>query len=68
VKQPIHPVITRYAAGEISALRAASLLGDKVTVGDVIMMLKAAGLTPPRPSADQERRELAHARRILALD
>ena len=66
--QPIHPVIRRYTQGEISALKAASLLGDEVTVGDVFMMVKAAGLVPPRQSPEQEKAELDRARHVLAMD
>ena len=63
----VHPVIRRYADGEISANQAAGLLGDQATVGDVIAMLRSAGLEPPRPPPDQERAELARAMAILGL-
>jgi hypothetical protein len=63
----VDPVIQRYASGEISAMQAASLLGDRVSVADVIVMLYQAGLSPPLPPADQQKAELAHARRILGL-
>jgi hypothetical protein len=66
--QTVNPVLRRYAAGEISVLKAAALLGDKVTVGDVFVMLLQAGLQPPRPSPDRERAELEHARHVLGLD
>jgi hypothetical protein len=68
MKDPVHPVIRRYAAGEISAMKAASMLGDWATVADVITMLRAAGLTPPLPSEEQQKAELAHARHVLGLD
>jgi hypothetical protein len=65
---PIHPVIRRYADGEISALKAASLLGDGVSVADVIVMLHLAALPPPLPPPEQQQAELAHARRVLGLE
>lgn len=65
---PIHPVIRRYAAGEISAMQAASELGDTATVADVIVMLRQAGLKPPEPPPEQARAELARARHVLGLD
>jgi hypothetical protein len=34
----------------------------------VIVMLKQAGLSPPRPPPEQEAAELAHARRVLGWD
>lgn len=68
MKAPIHPVIRRYAEGEISATQAASLLGDRASVGDVIAMLHEAGLAPPLPSPDQQKAELARARHVLGLD
>ena len=64
---PVHPVIQRYAAGDISAMRAAGLLGEPVSVADVITMLHDAGLPPPLPPEAQQRVELAHAKRILGL-
>jgi hypothetical protein len=63
----VHPVIRRYANGEISAMQAASLLGDQASVGDVIAMLRLAGLPPPLPPPEQQKAELAHARRVLGL-
>jgi hypothetical protein len=65
---PVHPVIRRYADGEISAMQAASELGGRTTVADVIVMLRQAGLKPPEPSPAQSRAELAHARHVLGLD
>ena len=64
----IHPVILQYAEGKLSALKAASLLGDNVSVSEVILMLHDAGLPPPLPPPDQQRAELAHARRVLGYD
>lgn len=64
----VHPVIRRYADGEISAMRAADELGGNATVADVIVMLRRAGLKPPEPPPEQARAELAHARRVLGLD
>jgi hypothetical protein len=58
----------RYAAGEISAMWAASEPGDTATVADVIVMLRQAGLKPPEPPPEQARAELARARQILWLD
>jgi hypothetical protein len=65
---PVHPTIRRYAAGEISAMQAASELGGTATVADVIFMLRQAGLKPPEPPPEQTRAELARARHILGLD
>jgi hypothetical protein len=65
---PIHPTIRRYAAGEISAMQAASELGGTATVADVIFMLRQAGLKPPEPPREQAQAELARARHILGLD
>jgi hypothetical protein len=67
MKQNVHPALTQYANGTISALRAASLLGNMATVAEVIIWTKAAGLLPPRPSPEQEAAELARARHILAM-
>lgn len=64
----VHPVIRRYADGEISAMQAASELGGRATVADVVVMLPQAGLKPPQPSPERQRAELAHARRVLGLD
>ena len=67
MNDPVHPAIRRYAAGEISAMQAASALGDWATVADVIVLLRQAGLQPPEPPTEQARAELAHARRVLGL-
>lgn len=67
MNDPVHPAIRRYAAGEISAMRAASVLGGRATVADVIVLLRQAGLRPPEPPPEQARAELAHARRVLGL-
>ncbi len=64
----VHPAILRYAAGGISAMQAASELGGSASVADVIVMLRQAGLKPPRPPPEQERAELERARQILGLD
>lgn len=64
---PVHPVIRRYAAGEISAMQAAGELGEPASVADVIVMLKQAGLPPPEPPPDRQRAELEHARRVFGL-
>ena len=61
----MHSAIGRYAAGEISAMQAATELGEPTNVGDVIAI---AGLRPPDPPMEQQRAELAHARRVLGLD
>ncbi len=68
MSDPVDAIIRRHAAGEISAMQAASALGGDTTVADVIVMLRQAGLMPPRPPPEQERAELAHARRVLGLD
>lgn len=64
----LHPAIQRYADGEISATQAAGLLGGRATVADVLMMLRDAGLEPPRQAPDLARAELARARAILGLE
>jgi hypothetical protein len=68
MNHPVHPVILRYAAGELSANQAAGLLGDPATVADVLMMAREAGLQPPPQPAHLARAELARARMILGLD
>ena len=60
-------VIRRYASGEVSAMRAADLLGGTATVADVVNLLHQAALPPPLPPPDQQRAELAHARQVLGL-
>ena len=65
VRNEVHPVIHRYAAGEISAMEAAGLLGGDSTVADVIVMLRQAGLKPPEPPPERQAAELAHAERVL---
>ena len=64
----IHLAVRRYAAGEISAMQAATELGEPANVGDVIAMLRQPGLRPPEPAAAQQRAELTHARRVPGLD
>jgi hypothetical protein len=64
---PVHPAIRRYSAGEISAGKAADLLGEKATVADVFVMTRQAGLPLPRPPREQEEAELAHALKVLGL-
>ena len=64
----VHPVIRRYADGQISAMQAATELGVWATVADVIVMLRQSGLAPPGPPPAQEAAELVHARRVLGLD
>ena len=66
--EPVHPAIRRDAAGEISAMQAATELGVWASVGDVIHMLRQAGLKPPEPPPEQMEAELAHAIRVLGLD
>jgi hypothetical protein len=65
---PVNPIIVRYAAGEISAMQAAWLFSGDTTVADAIMMLRQAGLPPPEPPIEQQRAEMAHARRVLGRD
>ncbi len=64
---PVHPAIRRYAAGEISAAKAADIVGEKATVADVFVMTRQAGLPLPRQSHEKEQAELAHALKILGL-
>ena len=64
---PVHPAIRRYASGEISAMQAATLLGVKANVADVIVMAARAGFAPPEPPPEQQAAELAHAKRILGI-
>jgi hypothetical protein len=66
--QPVHPAIRRYAAGEISAAKAADILGERATVADVFVMTRQAGLPLPRPPREQEQAELAHALKVLGLE
>ena len=63
----IDPVIARYGRGEISAMQAASLLGGRTTVADVVVMLGRAGLPPPEPPLERQRAELAHALKLFGL-
>lgn len=64
----VHPAIGRYAAGEISAAKAADLVGDRATVADVFVMTRQAGLPLPRPPCEREEAELAHALRVLMIE
>ena len=66
--EPVHLAIRRYAAGEMSAMQAATELGVWASVGDVIHMLRLAGLKPPEPPPEQMAAEPAHACRVLGLD
>lgn len=51
MNDPIHPAIRRYAAGEISANKAADLLGDHATVADVFVLTREAGPPAASPTA-----------------
>ena len=66
--EPIHPAIRRYSAGEISAAKAADIIGNTATVADVFVMTRHAGLPLPRPPRAQEEAELAHALKVLGLE
>jgi hypothetical protein len=66
--ESVHPAIRRYAAGEISAGKAADILGQRATVADVFVMTRQAGLPLPRPPREQEQAELAHALKVLGLE
>jgi hypothetical protein len=68
MNEPVHPAIRRYAAGEISANKAADLLGERATVADVFVMTLQAGLSLPRPPREQEQAELKHALKVLGLE
>jgi hypothetical protein len=65
---PVHPAIRRYAAGEISASKAADLLGERATVADVFVMIRQSGLPLPRQTREQEQAELNHALKVLGLE
>ncbi|MGH7154511.1 MAG: hypothetical protein ACREF3_11350 [Acetobacteraceae bacterium] len=67
MNEAIHPAIRRYASGEISATRAADMLGGGATVADVYVMTIQAGLPLPRPPREREQAELAHALKVLGL-
>lgn len=64
----VHPAIRRYSAGEISANKAADLLGRGAMVADVYVLTRRAGLPLPRPPRAQEEAELAHALSVLGID
>jgi len=49
-------------------MQAASKLGNRATVAEMILMLRQAGLKPPEPSPERADAELAHARHVLGLD
>ncbi len=68
MSEPVHLAIRRYAAGEISAAKAADILGEKATVADVFVMTRQAGLPLPRPPREQEEAELAHALKVLGRE
>lgn len=68
MSEPVHPAIRRYAAGEISATKAADMLGGGATVADVFVMTRQAGLPLPRPPREREEAELAHALKVLGLE
>ncbi len=63
----IHPALLRYAKGEISAGRAASLLGPDATIHDLVYQMRELGLEPPQAPRAFEEAQLAKARRILGL-
>jgi hypothetical protein len=67
MSQASHPAIRRYSAGEISATKAADLLGEDFTVADVFVLTRQAGLPLPRPPREREQAELAHALKVLGL-
>lgn len=66
--ESVHPAIRSYTAGEISAAKAADTLGGNVTVADVYVMTRQAGLPLPRPPREREQAELAHALKVLGLE
>ena len=63
----VHPAILCYARGEVSASRAADLLGPDATIHDVIAQLRQAGLEPPRPPREVELAQLERARQLLGM-
>jgi hypothetical protein len=67
MNEPVHPAIRRYSAGEISASRAAAMLGERATVADVFVMVRQAGLPLPLQSREQEQAEFQHALKVLGL-
>jgi hypothetical protein len=62
---PVHSAIRQYSAGEISATKAADLLGRGATVADVFVLTLQAGLPLPLQPPDQEQAELLHAIKVL---
>jgi len=68
MNEPVHLAIRRYSAGEISASKAADMLGERATVADVFVMTRQAGLPLPRPPREQEEAELKHALKVLGLE
>ena len=68
MNEPVHPAIRRYSAGEVSASKAADMLGERATVADVFVMTRQAGLPLPRPPREQEEAELKHALKVLGLE
>jgi hypothetical protein len=67
-ERPVHPAIRSYAAGKISAAKAADILGPRTTVADVFVMTREAGLPIPRQSQEGEQAELARALKVLGLE
>ena len=68
MNEPVHLAIRRYSAGEVSASKAADMLGERATVADVFVMTRQAGLPLPRPPREQEEAELKHALKVLGLE
>ena len=63
----VHAAILRYSQGEISASKAADLLGPDATINDVVFQLREAGLPPPREPREVELAQLAKARKLFGL-
>ena len=61
----VNPAIVSYSQGEISASKAADLLGPDATIHDVVFQLREAGLSPPREPREVEQAQLAKARRVF---
>jgi hypothetical protein len=58
-------VLRRYSAGELSAERAAGLVGPDVGAAEIIAWTKAADLPLPTGTPEQEAWQIRHALAVL---